>query len=90
MPLRYSQGSRLEGQINGNVFRYDDVRTPGFMGAVGFSHTGCFPGVLKTLPVLTGNNPVCPCARGIESGRGHETGKALLAILSLTEGQQSS
>jgi hypothetical protein len=28
----------LGGQIDGDVFRYDDMRTPGLMGAVGF-HT---------------------------------------------------
>jgi hypothetical protein len=90
MPLKHAQRSLLEGQIDGDVFRYDDVCTPCIMGAVDFSNTGGFPGVLKTLSVMTGNHPVCPCVRGIESGRGNATCKVLLAILYLTEGQQSS
>jgi len=90
MPLKRAQCSRLEGQIDDDVFRYDDVCTPCIMGAVDFSNAGGFLGVLKTLRVMTGNHPVCPCARGIESGRGNATCKVLLAILCLTEGQKSS
>jgi hypothetical protein len=55
------------------------------MGAVDFSHTGCFSGVLKTLTAPTGHHPVCPGARGIESGRGYELVKTLLAILYLSK-----
>jgi hypothetical protein len=90
MPLKHSPCSLLEGQSHGDVFRYDDVRTPGMLGTVDFAHTGGFPGVLNTLRVITGNHPVCPCARGIESSRSYGIGKALLTILGLTEGQKSS
>jgi hypothetical protein len=60
------------------------------MGAVVFSNTGCSPGVLKTLAVITGNNAVRPFACGIDAGRANKTCKDLLAILGLTEGQKSS
>jgi hypothetical protein len=60
------------------------------MGAVVFSHTGCSPGVLKTLAVITGHHPVRPGAHGIDGGRGHETCQAILAIRCLTEGQKSN
>jgi hypothetical protein len=59
------------------------VRTPGMRGTVDFAHTGGFPGVLNTLSVMTGNHPVCPCARGIESRRSYGIGKALLTILGI-------
>jgi hypothetical protein len=39
-PLKHSQYGLLEGQIDGDVFRYDHVRPPCIMGAVVFSHTG--------------------------------------------------
>jgi hypothetical protein len=83
MPLKPSPGRLLEGQSHGDVFRYDDVRTPGMRGTVDFAHTGGFPGVLNTLRVMTGNHPVCPCARGIESRRSYGIGKALLTILGI-------
>ena len=38
--LKHSQGGLLAGQIDGDVFRYDDMRTPCIMGAVVFSNTG--------------------------------------------------
>src|SRR5215216_6195228 len=71
MPVKPSPGRLLEGQSHGDVFRYDDVRTPGMRGTVDFAHTGGFPGVLNTLSVMTGNHPVCPCARGIERRRSY-------------------
>ena len=83
MPLKHSPGRLLEGQSHGDVFRYDDVRTPGMRGTVDFAHTGGFPGVLNTLSGMTGNHPVCPCARGIERRRSDGIGKALLTILGI-------
>ena len=38
-PLEHSQCGLLEGQIDGDVFRYDNARTACSLGAVGFSHT---------------------------------------------------
>jgi hypothetical protein len=89
-PLKHAQCRLLEGQIDGDVFRYDDVRTPCMMGGVGFSTTGCSPGVLKPLTVIPRNDPVRPGARGTDGGRGHEPCEDLLAILCPTERQQSS
>jgi hypothetical protein len=49
--------------------RYDDLRTPCHLAAVAFTNTRRSPGVCKTLPVLTGHNPLClgPC--GIDRRR---------------------
>jgi hypothetical protein len=85
-----SQDSFLEGQIDGDVFRYDHVCTPCPMGTVVFSHTSSCPGVLKTLTVIAGHPPVRSGAGGLAGKRGNETCMALLAILYLTEGQKSS
>jgi hypothetical protein len=57
------------------------------MAAVGFSHTGCFPGVLKTLAIITGHDPVCPGACGVDGGHGQEICKAPLAILCRQKGK---
>src|SRR6266487_3611896 len=88
--LKHSQYSFLEGQIDGDVFRYDHVRTPCPMGTVVFSHTGSCSGVLKTVAVITGNHPVRFGAGGLNGGHGHEPCKDLLTILRLTERQKSS
>ena len=37
--LENAESGLLAGQIDGDLFRYDDVCTPGIMGAVVFSHT---------------------------------------------------
>ena len=87
---QHSHYSFLEGQTDGDVCRYDHVRTPCPMGTVVFSHTGSGPGVLKTLALLTGNQPVRLGAGGRDGGHGHEPGKELLTILRRTERQKSS
>jgi Glycosyl transferase family 2 len=46
--------------------------TPCLIGSVVFSNTGSCPGVLKTLAIITGNNPVWPSTRGLEDRRGYE------------------
>ena len=40
--LENASSSLLEGKIDRNLLRSDDVCTASRMGAVGFSHTGCF------------------------------------------------
>ena len=69
---KHSQDSCLEGQIDGDLFRYDHVRTPCPMGTVVFSHTGSCPGVLKTVAVIPGNPPVRLGAGGLNGRHGHE------------------
>ena len=84
-----AESSLLEGQSNGHLFRYDDMCTPCPMGTVVFSNTGSCSGVLKTLALITRNDPVRLGARGLDGGRGPEPGKDLLAILYLTEGPKA-
>jgi hypothetical protein len=60
------------------------------MGAMVFSHTGCSPGVLNTLTLMTGHDLVRPSSRSLAGWRGSETDKVLLAILYLREAQKSS
>jgi hypothetical protein len=91
-PLNHSQYRFLKVQIDGNVFRYSDIRMLCIMRAVVFAHTGGSFGDLNTLAVITGNVPVCTGARGIDGvyGTGNETGMVLLATLSVTAGQKLS
>jgi hypothetical protein len=66
------------------------MRAPGNMEAVVFSNTRGDHAVLKTLEILTGNDPVCPGSCGIDGKRCQTGWAAYLPASSLAKGQKST
>jgi hypothetical protein len=56
----------MERESGDDVCRYANVGVPGHMAAMVFSNTHEDKAVLKMLEVITGNDPVRPCSRGID------------------------
>jgi hypothetical protein len=53
----------MEGKIRRYMRRYNNVCTPSYMAAMVFSNIQTVPAVLKTLEVITGNDPIRPGSR---------------------------
>jgi hypothetical protein len=85
---RWPELKRQAGEIDRDLFCYDDMWVPGHRDAMVFSTTYEDQAVLKTPAVMSGNHPVCSSCRRIDGAHRQQARTAFQSTSRLITGQK--